>query len=81
MNIKKWIPVIIISLLAILSTICTLAEGFLAYLAVTGLDLLVTAKYELPRNTMILFIVSSVLWVADIIYLLIMILYKKLHAK
>ena len=81
MNIKKWIPVIIISLLAILGTICTIAEGFLAYLAVTGLDLLVTAKYELPRNTMILFIVSSVLWVADIIYLLIMILYKKLHTK
>ena len=75
--IKKWIPVIVLSLLAILSTICTLLAAFFAYLAVTGLDLLVTAKYELPRDTVILLIVSGILWLADILCLFIMKPYKK----
>ena len=66
---KRWIPVIIMSVLAVLSTICAIIAGIGVYLAVTGLDLLVMAKYELPRLTLILFIAAGVLWTADIICL------------
>ena len=72
MIIKKWIPVIVLTVVAFLSTTCAAVSAFLAYLAVTGLDLLVTAKYELPRDTIILLIISGILWVADILCFIIM---------
>ena len=46
---KKWIPFIVLSCLALLSSIATVLVGIEAYLAVTGLDLLVMAKKTAPQ--------------------------------
>ena len=74
---KKWIPFIILLLLAITCTVVTGFWGLFAYLALTGLDLLVTAKKTLPQETLILATVSCVLWIASFGVLLIQKPYKK----
>ena len=74
---KKWIPFIILLLLAISCTIVTAFCGLFAYLALTGLDLLVTAKKTLPQETLILAVISLVLWFTSFGVLLIQKPYKK----
>ncbi len=68
---RKWTPAIVIMLLALLSSAATAAVGLEAYLALTGLDLLVTAKKTAPQLAVILAIVSFVLWITAIIVLVI----------
>ena len=74
---KKWIPFIILFILAIACTIATAFCGLFAYLALTGLDLLVTAKKTLPQETLILAVISVVLWIASFGVLFIQKPYKK----
>ena len=62
---KRWIPVGILFALAIICSIATMIYGLGAYLAVTGLDLLVTAKKSLSLWTLILSAVSNLLWLVS----------------
>ncbi|MCR5232473.1 MAG: hypothetical protein K6E53_00990 [Lachnospiraceae bacterium] len=73
----KSIPMIILSVLAVISTIFTIVLGLGAYVAVNGLDLLVTAKKTLPKYALIMLIVSAILWGADLIYMFVVKPYKK----
>lgn len=53
---------------AFICTICTLIFGIGAFLAVTGLDLLVMAKKSLPWITLGFAVASLVLWITGIIF-------------
>ena len=60
----------LLKILVCLSCLCTLvaaATGLLAYLAVTGLDLLETAKKTLPKVAIALAIAAAVLWIITLI--------------
>lgn len=60
----------LLKILVCLSCLCTLAAaatGLLAYLAVTGLDLLVTAKKTMPKVAIALAIAAAVLWIITLI--------------
>ena len=59
---KQWIPFKIVAYIALISTIVTLLIGIWAYLAVTGLDLLVTAKKTAPKVFVISAVISLLLW-------------------
>lgn len=52
--------------LAVLCTVAAVVTGVLAYLAVTGLDLLVTAKKTMPKVAISLAIAAGVLWFASL---------------
>ena len=52
--------------LAVLCTVAAVVTGVLAYLAVTGLDLLVTAKKTMPKVAISLAIAAGVLWLASL---------------
>ena len=59
----------VLTILACLAVLCTAAAvvtGVLAYLAVTGLDLLVTAKKTMPKVAISLAIAAGVLWLASL---------------
>ena len=74
---NKWIP---FSILFTLSILCSLAAGICAvgaYLANTGLDLLVMSKYTLPKWALGLGIGAGVLWIITLALLFIMKPYKK----
>lgn len=56
----------ILACLAVLCTAAAVVTGVLAYLAVTGLDLLVTAKKTMPKVAISLAIAAGVLWLASL---------------
>ena len=58
---KKTVFTILVCL-AVLCTVAAVVTGVLAYLAVTGLDLLVTAKKTMPKVA----IAAGVLWLASL---------------
>lgn len=74
---KKWIPFIVLSCLALLSSIATVLVGIEAYLAVTGLDLLVMAKKTAPQLTVVFAVLTIVLWVVAMIVLFVAKPYKR----
>ena len=77
---KKWIPFFVLTCMALLSSAATVIIGIEAYLAVTGLDLLVMAKKTAPRIAVILAIVSILLWLISFIVLFITKPYKRIEA-
>ena len=62
---KKTVLTIFVCL-AVLCTVAAVVTGVLAYLAVTGLDLLVTAKKTMPKVAISLAIAAGVLWLASL---------------
>ena len=59
----------VLKILVCLSVLCSAAAvvtGIIAYLAVTGLDLLVTAKKTMPSVAIGLAIGAAVLWLATL---------------
>ena len=62
---KKTVFTILVCL-AVLCTVAAVVTGVLAYLAVTGLDLLVTAKKTMPKVAISLAIAAGVLWLASL---------------
>ena len=62
---KKTVFTILVCL-AVLCTVAAVVTGVLAYLAVTGLDLLVTAKKTMPKVAISLAIAAGVLWIASL---------------
>ncbi|MBQ2557975.1 MAG: hypothetical protein II553_03075 [Lachnospiraceae bacterium] len=62
---KKTVFTILVCL-AVLCTVVAVVTGVLAYLAVTGLDLLVTAKKTMPKVAISLAIAAGVLWLASL---------------
>ena len=62
---KKTVLTIFVCL-AVLCTVAAVVTGVLAYLAVTGLDLLVTAKKTMPKVAISLSIAAGVLWLASL---------------
>ena len=62
---KKTVLTILVCL-AVLCTAAAVVTGVLAYLAVTGLDLLVTAKKTMPKVAISLAIAAGVLWLASL---------------
>jgi len=62
---KKTVLTILVCL-AVLCTVAAVVTGVLAYLAVTGLDLLVTAKKTMPKVAISLAIAAGVLWLASL---------------
>ena len=74
---RKWMPFIILVVIAILCTLVTVMLGLWAYLAVTGLDLLVMARKDAPQAFAISAAVSSAVWLASVIILFITKPYRK----
>ena len=68
---KKWIPFLVTSCIALICSFLTVIVGIWAYLAVTGLDLLVSAKYTAPRVMVIFAVLTFVLWVAAVVIFLV----------
>ena len=62
---KKTVFTILVCL-AVLCTVAAVVTGVLAYLAVTGLDLLVTAKKTMPKVAISLAIAAGVFWLASL---------------
>lgn len=62
---KKTVFTILVCL-AVLCTVAAVVTGVLAYLAVTGLDLLVTAKKTMPKVAISLAVAAGVLWLASL---------------
>jgi hypothetical protein len=62
---KKTVFTILVCL-AVLCTVAAVVTGVLAYLAVTGLDLLVTAKKTMPKVAISLAIAAGVVWLASL---------------
>ena len=73
---NKWIPFFVIAVIALVCTFATLIVSVWAYLAVTGLDLLVTASKTAPKVAVIFACVSFFLWVVDFIVFIVMKPYK-----
>ena len=76
-NIKKWIPFMIPASIAALGTLAAAVTGLIAFLAVTGLDLLVTAKKTAPQLAVTLCIISIVIWNIALVILFVTKPYKK----
>jgi len=74
---KKWSPFIVLVVIALICTIVTAIIGIWAYLAVTGLDLLVMAKKDAPQVFVISAAASSVMWLVSIIVLFVTIRKKR----
>ena len=74
---KKWIPFFVTACIALLCSIMTVITGIIAYLALTGLDLLVTAKKTALPVTVMFAIASFVLWLVALVILLITKPYSK----
>ncbi|SER01117.1 hypothetical protein SAMN02910369_02871 [Lachnospiraceae bacterium NE2001] len=73
---KRWIPFLVFACIALLCTIVTAIIGVEAYLALTGLDLLVMAKKTAPKLSVLFAIISLVFWVISIVVLFVTKPYK-----
>ena len=74
---KKWMPFIVLACIGLVSSIVTVAVGIWAYLAVTGLDLIVTAKKTAPLCAVIAAGVTAVIWIITVIVLFVSKPYKQ----
>ena len=64
---KKSIPLMITMALAIFCTVIAVILGMGSYLANTGLDLLLMAKYSMPRWAIGFTVVSIILWLISLV--------------
>ena len=74
---RKWIPFIS---LACMSVLCAFATGIAvlwSYLAMTGLDLLVTAKKSALQVLIVFAVITAVFWIVSLVALFVTKPYKK----
>lgn len=64
---KKSIVLLVLVCLSSLCSVAAIVVGIIAYLAVTGLDLLVTAKKSTPPIAIGLAIAALALWIVSLI--------------
>ena len=74
---NKWIPFISLACMSVLCTFATGIAGLWSYLAMTDLDLLVTAKKSTLQVLTVFAVITAVFWIVSLVVLFVTKPYKK----